>query len=187
MAKRILIDTCPNTWDLYDVVDGWKEYIYGPKEEFNEIFVVIVPKEFNSTEDASWYRKAIEYIENNDIDYGETEIINTLNKMYPDEKFDTFDITGYVQGEFATVLYKANGIEVSADFRECFGDFYFGHVTEIIDEEENVHDYVADSELWKHEDNLDEFVRDVLQIDEDEEIEILKSDGYITVKNWVTV
>lgn len=74
------------------------------------------------------------------------------------------------------------------DFREFFGDFYFGHVTNLIDEEENVCEYVADSEFWKHEDtDLKEFVCEYLDIDSDEEIEIMKSNGCTMVKNWEVI
>lgn len=184
--RTIKIDTECNAWDLYP--DEWKGYIYAPQEEFDERFVVVAPRHFDSLTNAPWYEKAIEYLEENNIIENETEIIKALKKLYPNDKYDTFNITGYTQEEYATVVYKVNGVEWSDDLKEIFGDFYFGHVTEIIDEEENVHEYIADSEFWEHEDkDLKAFICDMLQIDDNDEIEILKSNGYTTVKNWIRV
>lgn len=182
--RTIKIDTECNTWDLYP--DEWKGYIYAPEDEFDDVFVVVGNRDFDNITDAQWYRAALEYIKENGLP--ETEIMSVLNKLYPNDEFDRFDITGYVQREYQTVIYKVNGSNFSDDFKEVFGDFYFGHVTEIIDTQENAHEYVADSEFWKHEDNdLEAFIRDLMYIDDDEEIEILKSNGYTTVKNWVAI
>lgn len=187
MKRIIKIDTEPNTWS-YLYPDEWKGFIYGPEEEFDNVFVIVAPSDFNRSTDASWYQKAIEYLEENDIPNNETEVMKALKKLYPDDEFDTFDITGYVQGEYATVIYKVNGSEFPDGFKECFGDFYFGYVTEFIDEEENVHNFIADSEFWEHEDkDLRDFVCDIFNIDPDEDIEIMKSNGYTMVKNWEVV
>lgn len=187
--RTIKIDTECNAWDLYP--DEWKGYIYGPQEEFDDVFVVVAPRHFNSDTDAAWYQEAIKYLEENDIFENETEILKALEKLYPEDKFDTFDISGYVQSEYATIIYKVNKLNLSCDLREfieCFGDFYFGHVTEFIDVQENVHEYVADSEFWKHEDkDLKSFVCDILDIDSSEDIQLLKSGGYTYVKNWIAV
>lgn len=108
MSKRIIkIDTECNAWDLYP--DEWKGYIYGPQEEFDDIFVVVAPRHFTSLTDAPWYKKAVDYLEENDIPMNETEVMKALEKLYPDDKFDTFSITGYVQSEHAEVIYKVNG------------------------------------------------------------------------------
>lgn len=179
--RTVKIDEECNRCYLYP--DEWKGYIYAPEDEFDEVFV-INDSYNNGNKNASWYKKAIEYLEENDINENETEILKALRKLYPNDTFDTFPITGYVQGEYADVIYKVNGSEWVDDLKEAFGDFYFGYVTELIDENENVHMYVSDSELWKYRNELEKFVRDILEIDEDEEIEILKSNGYTTIKNW---
>lgn len=185
--RTIKIDNECNAWDIYP--DEWKGYIYAPQEEFDDVFVVVAPRHFNSDTDAAWYQEAIKYLEENDIFENETEILKALEKLYPDDKFDTFDISGYVQGEYATIIYRVNKLNLSCDLREfieCFGDFYFGHVTEVIDTEENVHEYVADSEIWKHEHkgDLKAFIRSLMGIGDDEDVKFIKSNGYVTVKSW---
>jgi hypothetical protein len=187
--RTIKIDTECNAWDLYP--DEWKGYVYGPQEEFDDVFVIVAPRHYYSITNADWYEKALDYIDENDLLETEDEIMKTLEKLYPNDRFDKFDITGYTQGEYATVIYKANKLDISCDlneFVECFGDYYFGHVTEFIDTQENVHEYVADSEFWKHENkDLKSFVCDILCIDKDEDIQLLKSNGYTQVKNWTVV
>ena len=182
--RTIKIDTECNAWDLYP--NDWKGYIYGPEDEFDDVFVIVGNRHYNNITDATWYKTALEYIEENDLP--KSEIMSVLKKLYPNDEFGMFDITGYTQGEYQTVIYKLNGSTFSNDFKEVFGDFYFGYVTEIIDAQENVHEYVADSEFWNHETkDLDAFVRDILNIDDAEEIRILKSNGYTQVKNWVEI
>lgn len=183
--RTIKIDNDCNAWDIYP--NEWKGYVYAP-EEFDEVFVIKGNKDFKETVDASWYKKVVEYLEENDIEETENSTLDALKKLYPKDTFKTETIRGCVQREWQEVIYKANAIicdDINELF-ECFADFYFGYITEIYDEEENCVTYVAHSEIWKHEHkgDLKEYIRSLMEIGDDEDVKFIKSNGYITVKSW---
>ena len=185
--RTIKIDTEYDGFELYP--DDWKGYVYGPEEEFDEVFVIKPGDRYTEINSASWYQKALEYMEENDINETEGNVLSTLRKLFPDDKFDSFAICGCVQGEYADVIYKANAFADECnikELRDCLGDFYFGYVTEIYDEEENCVIYVSNSEFWEveNEGNIEKYIRELIGIDDDEEVRIMKSNGYTMVKNW---
>ena len=167
--------------------DEWKGYVYAPEEEFDEVFVIKGNRDYNQHTSASWYQKALEYLEENDIYESNTNIMNALEKLFPNDTFKWSIIRGSCQGEWQDVIYKANAMEDDSGLIDDLQDFYFGYVSEIYDEEENCVYCVSHTDMWKHEDNLDNYIRNLCCIDDNEEIEILKSDGYSMVKNWVAV
>ena len=166
--------------------DEWKGYIYGPEDEFDEVFVITGNNDYKEIASASWYNKAVEYLRDHDFDITYETITDVLRKLFPDDEFEWRTITGCVQGEYQEVLYKRNAITCDDinELFECLGDFYFGYVTEIYDEEENCATYVANSEMWKHDDDLKEFIKDLLCVGDDEKVRFIKSNGYVMTKKW---
>ena len=68
---------------------------------------------------------------------------------------------------------------------------YFGKISDITvkTEDEEFGDVITHNELWRaeREEGLKEFFRSHYEIDEDEEIHILKADGYKQVVDWQEV
>lgn len=167
--------------------DNWKEFVYAPEEEFDEVFVIFGNRDFKGVTNASWYQDAIKYISDNDLREMEYEIMEALQKLFPGDQFDLFVIRGCSQGEWQNVICKRSALETSdyEELKEDLADFYFGYVTEIYDEEENYCYHVSNSEMWKHKDNLKEFVRELFSIDGD--FRLLKQNGFTKIPNWEVV
>ena len=148
---KIKINTCPMDSSFYLSDGEWKSYIYAPVDEFDETFIVYGNPDYKGVTSASWYKSAIDYLEKHDILPTETDdIIKALKELYPDTVFDRFHIIGYSQGEWQDVIYKADAVasEIDNDFKDAFGNFYFGYVTEIINEDDNIHTYIGDDEYF---------------------------------------
>lgn len=116
------------------------------------------------------------YNDNNDI------IVQFLNAIYPDDKFDTYTIRGYAPREWNEVIYKASAMH---DL-QALEDYYFGHVNEIYCEEENISGVVTDNDLWESENSgsLKELCCDALGIGYSDDIKLYISDGFVQVVNW---
>lgn len=163
----------------------WKGYVY-PEEFFDEVFVIFGNPDYKGVKEASWFKKALEYLEENDRPETDVEILKALKILFPDDEYDYCSITGSVQGEWQQVIYKKK--EVIGFDKEYLADFYFGYVAEVIDEEENLCEWTSYSELWdaEYKGNLKEYIRDLMQLG-DEDFRILKCDGHVTVPNWKEV
>ena len=114
-------------------------------------------------------------------------ICAVLNIIYPDTEYKESTIRGYNQGDWQNVLYdtsKANDKDI-----EMLEAIYFGQINEVSygDEESGYcSTFITDNELWKREreGTIEKYVREVFQIDKDEDIEIFISDGYIRTTKW---
>ena len=176
--KTIKIDT-----EAYMYENDYKGYVYC-EDLFDETFVITGNPNYKGVASASWYCKAVEYLEELDEEVNPYSIIHVLEILFPDDEFEYTQITGYVQGEWQDVIYKKSEIENFDS--QWLADFYFGYVAEIYDEEEDIGTYVSKSELWNVRDHgdLKQYIRDLLQIDDEEDFQVLKSNGYIMVQNW---
>ena len=206
--SKVYIDTIADTSYLFP--DEWKEYCYGPSDEFDEVVVITGNRHFNSHTTASWYQRVMEICKWFDYSYDREDfdltdeqykkakeiydkcrtyedpdvIVEFLKVLYPGNEFKTRTIRGYDQGDWQECIWKSDSW-IDIDYVESF---YFGKVAELhySDGEDNYIQYVTDDELWKAEYNkkIEELVRENLPIPDDETIEIYKSNGYTMVKNW---
>lgn len=206
--RTIRISNSDISW-LYRDSEYWKNFC--GCDDFDETYVVFGNRDYAEIKNASWYCEAINLggdldngCEREDFDnltdeqynkakeiydncrcYDDTEtIIKFLEVLYPDDKFKTCVIRGYVQGDWNNVIYKAN---VTHDIN-LLEAYYFGEVTEIFDEE-GATAVVTDDDLYKakHEGRLKDLCYDLLDIDKEEEIKIYEDDGYITTIKWKEV
>lgn len=111
--------------------------------------------------------------------------LKVLQILHPEEKWEIGTIRGYSQSEWNDVLYKATNVE-NLDTLEAY---YYGHLTELYDETENVTAIVTHDKLWEaeRENKLGELIRNYLDIPKDEEIHVQESDGTIQVTKWKEV
>ena len=201
MTEIRIDNTGSGTWWLYGKDENWKDYI--GCENFDEQVVLIGNRYYKGYTDASWYQKVKEIL--NDIDCYEeypeylsdetneklkdlynkckcTEdiVIDVLRLLYPNDTFKTGTIRGYCHGEWQEYIIKGN---VDTDLLEAF---YFGKIADITieDDEDSFSDVITHDELWKAErDGLTEYMRKLYELD-DEEIHIIKADGYKQVIDW---
>lgn len=198
------------TW-LYNNGD-WKDYC--GVENFDETFVIHGNRDYHGIEEASWYEKAKELL--GDLDQNEFEEVQRLypeytneqfakildvygkkyrdeddlyvailNIIFPEENFKTATIRGYSQSEWNDVLYKdGEGVDINQ-----LEAFYFGQISEVYEEGDGCTAIETHDNLWKaqREGTLEKFVKDMLDIPSDEEIEIYESDGYIQTTRWKKV
>ena len=200
---EIRIDNTGNdaSW-LYGKNEAWKNYVC--EENFDETIVLYGNRDYKDHTDATWYQEAKQILE--DIDcYDEypdnvTEetnaklkelynkcrctddiIIDVLRLLYPEDKFECGTIRGYCQGEWKEYIIKGN---VDTDLLEAY---YFGKIADIDinDNGDNFGDVITHDELWKAErENLKEYMRKRYELSDDEEIHIMKADGYKQVIDW---
>lgn len=187
--RTIRIDNEADSWMLWP--NEWKGYVYGPEEDFDEVFVITGNRDYKGLREASWYKDAVEYLENNYEEVTLDNIMETLTKLFPNDTFEKMEINGFSQNEWQYVIYKTNAADFwGDDLKETLEDFYFGYVTEIYNAEDKVVTYVGNQEMWKYEDDqnkLKDFICDLIGIDPDEDVQFLVSDGYEMAKKWKAI
>lgn len=205
MVEIRIDNTGEGTWWLYGNSENWKAYVCG--EEFDERVVLFGNRDYTGCTEATWYQRAKEVL--NDIDcYGEypddlsdetnaklkelydkcrcTEdiVLDVIRLLYPNDTFKSGTIRGYCQRDWQEYIVKG---DVDIDALESL---YFGKVADIsVDNgEDSFGDVITHDELWKAErEGLKEYMRKLYDIAEDEEIHILKADGYRQVVDWKKV
>lgn len=199
---EIKIDGTGNgNWWLYGKSNAWKDYVV---EDFDEKVVLFGNRYYSEICEAEWYETANRILTNIDC-YDEypddvsddvnaklkdlyekcrcTEdiIFDAIKLLYPEDNFDMGTINGYVQGDWQNYIIKG---DVDVNILE---QFFFGKVADITvtTDDEEFGDVITDDELWEAErDDLRDFMRKRYELDENEEIRILKADGMIQVPNW---
>ena len=209
--RTIRINTQADCYWLFSG-DEWKGYCGCTEEEFGETYVIKGNRDYKEIAEASWFEKATDLINDleqevdrkyftdlTDAQYGKAKeviekcrysddfdtIIKVLNILYPEDEFKSGTIRGYCQRDWQEVLYKVN-VPHNLELLEAY---YFGMITEIYDETENIVECVTDDAIWDAErkGEIEKFVRETLDIPENEEIKILMSDGYVTTIKWKEV
>lgn len=202
-------ETGDGTWWLYGQSDNWKDYVC---ENFNDHVIIVGNRDFNTVEEAEWYERVKDLMMDIDNDFEAEEIcddynlsqeqymslkeiydkartledtyVDALRVLYPDDTFESGTIRGYVQREWQEYIVKGN---VDTDLLEAY---YFGQLADItvIDGDEIYGDVITHDELWKAErGDLKKFLRERYDISEDEELTVMKADGYKQVVNWVVM
>lgn len=203
MAEIRINTTGDGCYWLYGGTDAWKDYV--GCEDFNEQVVLYGNRDYSGIEEASWYQKAKEIIDdiNNYDDYpddmseeNKEEIrkillsscddvpMEVLRILYPDDEFKTGTIRGYSQGDWEYYIVKG---DVDVERLEAY---YFGNVVDIFvkDNEEEYDDVMTCEELWDAErEGYEKVFRERYGIPEDEELEIYVADGYIKTPDWKLV
>ena len=202
--REIRINTTGDgCWWLYNGSEIWKDYV--GCEDFNEQVVLYGNRDYSGIEEASWYQKAKEIVDdiNNYDDYpddmseeNKEEIrkillsscddvpVEVLRILYPDDEFKTGTIRGYSQGDWEYYIVKG---DVDVEQLEAY---YFGNVVDIFvkDNEEKYSDVMTCEELWDAErEGYEKVFRERYGIPEDEELKIYVADGYIQTLNWELV
>lgn len=206
MTEIRIDNTGDGTWWLYSRNQEWKNYC--GCENFEEQVVLTGNIDFIGCTEAEWYQKAKEVL--NDIDcYDEypsdvsdetnaklkkmydkcrcTEdiLVDVIKLLYPKDIFETGTIRGYCQRDWQNYIIKG---DVNTDLLEAM---HFGKIADITitTEDEEFGDVITHDEMWRaeREEGLKEFFRNRYEIDEDEEIHILKADGYRQVIDWKEV
>lgn len=203
MVEIRIDNTGDGTWWLYNDNDVWKDYC--GCDNFDEQVILAGNRHCKECTDAEWYQAAKDIL--NDIDcYDEypeytseevnaklkelydkcrcTEdiIVDVLRLLYPEDAFKDGTIRGYSQGDWQDYIVKG---DVDTDLLEAM---YFGKISDITvkTEDEEFGDVITHDELWRaeREEGLEEFFRNHYEIDKDEEIHILQTDGYKQVVDW---
>lgn len=206
MVEIRIDNTGDGTWWLYNDNDVWKDYC--GCDNFDEQVILAGNRHCKECTDAEWYQAAKDIL--NDIDcYDEypeytseevnaklkelydkcrcTEdiIVDVLRLLYPEDAFKDGTIRGYCQGDWQNYIVKG---DVDTDLLEAM---YFGKISDITvtTDEEDFGDIITHDELWRaeREEGLKEFFKDRYELDKDEEIHILQSDGYKQVVDWKEV
>lgn len=201
---EIRINTTGNgCWWLYGSSETWKDYV--GCEDFNEQVVLYGNRDYSGIEEASWYQKAKEIVddinnyddypddmseENKEkireiLDYSHDDVpVEVLRILYPDDEFKTGTIRGYSQGDWEDYIVKG---DVDVEQLEAY---YFGNVVDIFvkDNEEEYGDVMTCDELWDAErEGYKKVFRERYGIPEDEELKIYVTDGYVQTLNWKLV
>lgn len=124
------------------------------------------------------------YVECNTYDNLEV-ITKVANILHPDIQIEIATIRGYSQGEWQEVAYIKETVDI--DMLEAY---YFGKISDITveTEDDTYGDIVTHDELWDMEHgNLKEKLREKYNIPEDEELTVMKCDGYVQVADWKEV
>ena len=112
-------------------------------------------------------------------------IVKVANILHKEIEIETATIRGYTQSEWQTVAYIKGSIDV-----DRLETYYFGKLVDVTVEEDDgdCGDIITDDELWEMErKGLKEELRKRYDIDEDEELTVMKCDGYVSVANWKEV
>lgn len=203
MAEIRINTTGDGCWWLYGSSEAWKDYV--GCEDFNEQVVLYGNRDYSGIEEASWYQKAKEIVDdiNNYDDYpddmseeNKEEIrkillsscddvpVEVLRILYPDDEFKTGTICGYSQGDWEYYIVKG---DVDVERLEAY---YFGNVVDIFvkDNEEEYGDVMTCEELWDAErEGYEKVFRERYEIPEDEELKIYVADGHVQTLNWKMV
>lgn len=206
MVEIRIDNTGDGTWWLYNENDEWKNYC--GCDNFDEQVILAGNRHCKKCTDAEWYQKAKEIL--NDIDcydeypeYTSEEVnaklkelydkcrctddilVDVIRLLYPEDTFKDGTISGYCQGDWQNYIVKG---DVDTDLLEAM---YFGKISDITvkTEDEKFGDVITHDELWRAErkEGLKEFFRSHYELDKDEEIHILKADGYKQVVDWKEV
>ena len=111
-------------------------------------------------------------------------IVDVANILYPDRTFDHKEIHGCCQGEWQDVAYDTRYEDLVDEYEE----YFFGQYVVISWEEENVCEFMTYSEYEElDKDALRNRMRDDFVIDDDEELTIMESAGYVTTMSWAEV
>ena len=110
-----------------------------------------------------------------------TEVSNILN---PEIEIETAQIRGYTQGEWQEVAYVKGSIDLYT-----LEAYYFGQLADVTvnTDDDEYGDVITHEELWNMESNLKEELRKRYDIGKDEELVVLKCDGYRQVADWKEV
>ena len=102
-------------------------------------------------------------------------ITDVLNVLHPDCHYVRMQIHGCTQGEWQNVICE----EKDAECIDDISAFYWGEVSCLHYEEEDVWSVVSDDDLWtwERENTLQEHLRDLLDIDADASLEVYRQDG----------
>lgn len=203
MAEIRIDNTGVGTWWLYNRdTEEWKSYVRC--ECFEDQVVLLENRDYGEYAEADWYERAKDILA--DIDgYDEypedlpKEINAKLKELYencrctddilidvirllnPEDVFRTGTIRGYNQSEWQDYIVKG---DIDVDLLESF---YFGKIAEItVDTDEEIFsDAITHDELWEAErEGLKEYMRKRYELSEDEDIRILKADGFKQVLDW---
>lgn len=115
-------------------------------------------------------------------------LVKILNILYLEDQFKFSEISGYSQGDYAEVVFKAD-FEPLVD---SLSSYYFNKLTEVerIDEDEDsCWDVLEDSELWALEQkgNLKEELLSRFGYPKETKSKVLIADGYIRQIRWKEV
>lgn len=214
LTIKIYSDEC--NW-LYDSSEEWREYCGCMAEDFEETYVIKGNRDYRDIADASWYKTVMDLIGelDNDPDDEDKEyicslynisenqyeeckkiydncrypddndtVVKFLKVLYPDDQFDTCTIRGYVQRDYNNVIYKVN----APHDLKALESFYFGMVSEVYCEEENVVGVLTDDDIWNAErkGNIKKVCCDALGIDYEDDIKVYIADGY-TIAEYTQV
>ena len=203
MVEIRINTTGDGCWWLYNGSEVWKDYV--GCEDFNEQVVLYGNRDYSGIEEASWYQKAKEIVddinnyddypddmseENKEkireiLDYSHDDVpVEVLRILYPDDEFKTGTIRGYSQGDWEDYIVKG---DVDVEQLEAY---YFGNVVDIFvkDNEEEYGDVMTCEELWDAErEGYEKVFRERYGIPEDEELKIYVTDGYVQTLNWKLV
>ena len=202
---EIKIDDIGNgIWWLYGKTEAWKDYVV---EDFDKKVILFGNRDYKENCEAEWYDTAEIVLKNLDMGVDDSEYFNSetyekIKKLYeecrciedimldtirllnPGESFSSGTIRGYCQGDWQNYIIKG---DVDVNILE---QFFFGKVADITvtTDDEEFGDVITNDELWKAErDGLKDFMRKRYELEENEEIRILKTDGMIQVPNWKEV
>lgn len=203
------IDRDAEMWD-YDFRD------YVCEENFDDRFVILGGRDFKSYENAEWWKKAKELL--NNIDYDShpgkcfqyypsitREQRKAILKIYNSCRYsdDTETILDVVN-----ILYPDRQFDIGCIKGYCQGDYaeviydkrnenvivdiecwFFGKMSEIHDSIDNCYTPITDEELWEHErkGDIKKWILDLYGYSEDTPCTIMESDGYRQVKQWKAV
>lgn len=217
MATEIRIDnTGDGLWYLYNKGNAWKDYVcenfdenvvitgnrdYTKIEEaswWNEAKVIIEDFDYNGTMDVNigdmveYYGYTKEQIKgiikaydecrySDDMDF----IVKVAMILHPDMEIETTTLRGYTQGEWNNCAYVKGSVD-----EMVLNQYYFGQLVDVTvnTDDEEYGDIITHDELWEMERNgLKESLRKRYELAVDEEIVVLRCDGYKQVMNWEEV
>lgn len=206
MVEIKIDNTGDETWWLYGNNQIWKDYC--GCENFDKQVVLIGNKKSTECTEAEWYQRAKNILDDIDCyDAYPTDVsdevnaklkemydkcrctedilVDTIRLLYPEDTFKTGTIRGYCQSDWQDYIAKG---DADIDLLEAM---YFGKISDITvttDEKEFV-DLITHEELWRaeREEGLKEFFKNRYELDKNEEIHILQTDGYQQVINWKAV
>lgn len=202
MVEIRIDNTGDGTWWLYNVNENWKDYV--GCENFDEEVVLFGNRQYKDNTEASWYQKVKEVLINIDSysEYPEdlsdevnaklkelyyncrsTEdiVVDVLRLLYPNDTFKSGIIHGYSQSEWQEYIVKG---DVDTDLLETY---FFGKVAgvTVMNDKIEFGTVITHDKLWKEKDSgLEKYFRRIYSIPDDEEVHILKADGYKQVIDW---
>ena len=111
--------------------------------------------------------------------------MDCLRVLYPDSYFYTRTIRGFVQSDWQEVICKASSKEEAMNLIAVLEEVYFGDISEVWSDLEESHtEVVLSSELREHSDDLDSFLKGLLDIPMNEKVKIYQANGYIQKIRW---